>query len=197
MTLDSASQTFNTGPPQYAASEITVSISEIRQARSGMEVVIRLVNQIRNERAFFPRYTVTVTVGERSKKKETDVFPNQPRELVFSFDVRDPVEVEADPGRNVESLFLSADLPNFANIQEPKTTIDVSPQTATVTYTVSNTGGQTGTTTVQTEVTGQKVRTKTRSQEKTVPPNTDISDSVTFGFRNKEPLDVQICVEKK
>lgn len=195
MTLDSASQTFNTGAPQYAASEATISIKEIRATDSGMEVVIGMVNEALNGGGFFPNYTITVTANDELKSKESDVFPDQPRELVFPFDTRAGVEVEANPGGGVESLFLSAQLPDFADIQEPDVTIDLSPQMATVEYTISNEGGQSGTVTAEVEVSGEKIETKTETAEKVIPPNTDISDSVTFEFANESPIEVQICVE--
>jgi len=197
MPLDSAEQSFNTGPPQFAASSVTVTLERIEKTDSGIDVVVRLQNTPRNSGGFFPKYTVTVAVDGNQKQKESDVFPGNPVEMVFSFDSRAGVEVEANPGRGMESLFLSSQLPDFAEVQEPAATIDVFKQKAVVSYTLSNAGGRSGTADVTISVSGTNVETKEKSVTKTVPPSTDISDSVTFEFSNDSPIDVEICVEKQ
>lgn len=195
MTLDSQSQTFNTGPPQYAASEATVSIEETRPTDSGMEVVITGTNEVLNGGGFFPSYTITVTVGGESKTKETDLFPNQPRELVFPFDTRDSVEVEANPGRNVDSLFLSAPKPQIPDIQEPTLELEPSVQSVTATYSVENEGNGDGSATVEITLTGDNIQSATQTESITVPSGSSAGDSVTFNISNTQDVDVEVCAD--
>jgi len=196
MALDKASQGFNTGPPNYAASEVTAFIEEVRKKGKGMEVVIRLSNTPQNSGGFFPRYTVTVTVNGSTKKRgDIDVFPDNDKRITFTFSKVGSIQVEANPGRNVESLMLSASAPDFADIQEPKVSITTSENGAGVMYTLVNKGGRSGTATVNIEVSGKNIQTTTKSAEKTVPAKTDISDTAVFEFDNTSPVEATFCVE--
>jgi hypothetical protein len=196
MTLDSATQTFNTGAPQYAASEITVSIEEIRQSGDGMEVDIRFVNQELNGGGFFPNYTVTATaVGQTKQKEAGEIFPNSPQEITIQFDEMGPIDIEANPGRGVESLFLSAQSPEFADIQEPNVELNTDVQEATVTYTIQNAGDKSGSTTVGITLSGPNIQNVAETRAIQVPPGQTVSDSITFEIDNQREVQVEACVE--
>lgn len=194
MSLDTASQSFNTGPPQYAASDVTATIESVSPTPSGMDVTLKFTNTVQNGNGFFPSYTITATAGGQSKEKTADVFPGGPTTVTFSFSTVASVEIEANPGRNVESLLLSAGEPSVAQIQPPTATAEASPGAVTVTYSVENTGNGDGDVTVEITASGSTIETQTKTQSKTVPAGRSVSGTATFELGNSDSADVELCV---